>query len=173
MKKALSLLLLFGGIISILQGGVAAEASTTASSTNSARQSVGTGSFILTAVATSSSSNTKAALVVTTVNSEGFFYLKNFGTEALSGLSMTQTVSASTIRYCIGTDFTAGDPTKCADGSNAISFGNGQTMTGKTLRTALAPGASYAFSCHLNSATTTTISVSVSSANLTKQTTFS
>jgi len=174
MKKALSLLLLLGGIISVLHGGVAAEASTTATSANSARQSVGSGSFILTAVATAASVNTGTALVVTTVNNDGFFFLKNFGTEALNGLSMTQTEQASTIRYCLASDFVSGDPTKCADGSDAISFGSGKTISGKTLRTALAPGASYAFSCHLGPGNkTTTISVSVSSANITKQTTFS
>jgi len=173
MKKALSLLLLLGQIISVFLGGVAAEASTTATSVNSARQTLQSGSFILTAVATSSSSNTKAALVVTSVDNEGFFYLKNFGTEALNGLSMTQTATGSTIRYCVASDFAPGDPTNCADGSSAISFGNGQTMTGKTLRTPLQPGASYAFSCHLSGASRTTISVSVSSAAITKQTTFS
>jgi hypothetical protein len=167
MKKALSLPLLLGMIVMILQGGVAAEAFSSASSTNSAPQSVTSGSFILTAVNTATSANTKQALALTISSRRGFFFLKNFGSTTLNGFSLTQTRSTSTVRYCIGQEFKAGDPRTCFDNSAAILVGTGTSLTGRTFLAPLAPGAFYAFSSQFTSGSTNTVSVSVSRSNIT------
>ena len=171
MKKASSLLLLLGLVIMIVQGGVAAEAVTKAKATSSAQQSVTSATIKLTAIATSTGPNTGTSLALTVSNRQAFFYLKNFGTTTLNGFSLVQTRSTSTIRYCVGQEFRAGNPTTCADNSAAISLGSGTTLAGKTFATPLAPGAFYAFSSQFTSGSTNTISsVTVSHSNITNQT---
>jgi hypothetical protein len=173
MKKALSLPLLLGMIVTVLQGGVAAEAFSSASSTNSAPQSVTSASFVLTAVNDPSNANSGKSLALSVSSRRGFFFLKNFGSTALTGFSMTQTRSTSTVRYCVGQVFRTGNATTCLDGTAAILIGTGTSLPNRTFTVPLAPGLSYAFSSSFTSGSTNTVSVSVSRSNITSTTTSS
>ncbi len=173
MKKVLSLLLLFGMIMAILQGGVAAEAASRAKASSAVQQSATTATFKLTAVRNSTDANTGTALALTVMNRQGFFYLKNFGTTPLNGFSMTQSRSTSTVRYCIGQNFKPGDATTCLNNTAAIVVGRGSPLNGVTFTTPLAPGAFYAFSSAFTTGSSNTVNVSVSRANITTRTTVS
>jgi hypothetical protein len=172
-KKILSFALLLGLTLAVVLEGERAEASSSAQSTNATSQSVTSATFSLAAVAKSTDGNGGAALAVTITGQQGFFYLKNFGTTTLNGFSMTQVRPNSTVRYCVGQEFKAGDATTCFDNTAPILVGSSKTLPDTTFTSPLSPGSFYAFSCVVTGGGTNTFSVSVSRANITNQNTSS
>ncbi len=158
--------LLLGGLLLAPQGVGAAHAAAGAQAQSSSSQAVVSATFILTAVTNSADPNSGRNLALSINSRRGFFYLKNFGTTSLTGFSMTQTRSNSTVRYCVGQEFRSGSATTCVDNSTAILVGTGISLTGRTFTTALPPGGFYAFSSSFTSGSTNTVSVSVSRSNI-------
>lgn len=167
MTKAFCLALLLGWLILAPQVVETANASASAQASNSSTNSVGSGSIKLTAVALSTSPNSGTSLALTYSSNRAYFYLKNFGTATLTGFSVTQTNTTSTLRYCIGQAFKTNSSTICADNSSAFLVGTGTSLPGKTFSTALPTGTAYAFCSARTNSGSNTISVSVSSSNVT------
>ena len=168
MNKALCLALLLGWLILAPQIVETADASAAATASNAVTNSVGSGSFMLTAVAASTDTNTGTSLALAYSSNRAYFFLKNFGTETLNGFDITQSNANSTLRYCVGQAFKTSSTTQCQDNSTAILVGTAASLTGNLFTTALSAGSSYAFcSSRTGGSGANTVGVSVRSSNTT------
>ncbi len=173
MKRALCLALLLGVSILAPQAAESAYGSSAAEATNTAAQDFGTGTIILTAVANATDSNTQKSLALSYNRAnQAFFYVTNFGTETLNSFTLTQTNSASTIRYCVApAGFKSNSTMLCTDNTNAILVGSGTSLLNKSLTPALPKTTTYAFSSTRANGSGDTVGIKVGPANITSSVT--
>ena len=119
---------LLGALLLAPQVRDTAGAFALARASNSATQTLSSGTYLAAAVTSSGASNPLAAYSVTNggnTNPQSFF-IKNFGTAALIGVSFTAattTGSLSFTRCPVGTTFSTAK--LCSDGSNVITTAQG------------------------------------------------
>lgn len=125
-----------------------------------------TGKFLLAPVSVPTGANPQSSLTLLMTAKNDYFYLKNFGNYSIRYFTMTQTLAATTIRYCVNQNFRGGSYTRCADNSNAITVGNTLTLGRIQFSTPLGVGGSYHFSAVSNNSGNNAISVSISQNDL-------
>lgn len=115
-------------------------------STRSVPGTVVSGTFLAAAVPLASSINPLGPINLTLTAHDDYFVIKNFGTESVWRLSVTQTLSSVTLRYCVGQGFKKGDPKHCADSSAPVTLGVGLSIPDVVLTSPIAAGAALNFS---------------------------
>jgi len=109
-----------------------ASAAASALAGNSQTQGITTATYLAAAVSSTGASNPKVALqIVTGGNTNAqYFYVKNFGSNALIGFGFTGNVTSGTLTYkkCpVGTTFSTA--TRCSDSSTPTTASAGAVTT--------------------------------------------
>ena len=172
-QKVLAVVVLTLGFISLttpstLSGSWAVSRASTA---NSAPQSITSGTFRLVPllVATDPAPTTAPGSINLNTKSAVFF-VKNFGTKALTNFTLTQTntAGAASFTLCRGQNFLTApalDVTKCADNTSSVSLGSSASLVSPTFSPAIAAAEVLYLSLTKSNASQTTISISVSTSD--------
>ncbi len=116
--------LVLGALFIAPQVNDLASAAALAFAGNSQTQGITTASYLAAPVSATTASNPKQALQIQPGNSTAaqYFYVKSFGTDALTGFTFSGTTTSGTLTYkkCpIGTTFSSS--TRCSDNSTPTS----------------------------------------------------